>query len=297
VHVRRTPSDGIYVETGGTARYALPFEWDASGNLLGVLLEWGRTNVFLNSEIGATQSCTVTNTEWTLSFWGTGTITLSGASTAGPLVGTGADDRVSMTFKPSAGTLTLTVSGTCSRVQLELSGYATSWIPTYAATVTRSGDQITIGTDQFSWATACTLMADVVDRAGDTNSGTGLVNTDGLVYVINTNSHAMLFGRSNSSTRDKRFQLLTIKGGSAKALETADNKYASNVPFKVAASFDGATNGRAVKDGVTVLTSTALDAPTVGLTTLQIGTGMHCRAVVVLPVEKSEADMQALTGA
>ena len=68
----------------------------------------------------ATQSRTVTAVSHTLSFKGTGTVTLSGASTAGPLVGTGDDDRVSLVFTPSAASLTLTVSGSVTDAQLEI---------------------------------------------------------------------------------------------------------------------------------------------------------------------------------
>jgi len=67
-----------------------------------------------------TQTITVTAAQHRLSFQGTGTVTLSGASTSGPLVGTGASDIVGLTFTPSAGSLTLTVSGTVEIAQLEL---------------------------------------------------------------------------------------------------------------------------------------------------------------------------------
>jgi hypothetical protein len=67
-----------------------------------------------------TQTITVTAAEHRLSFQGTGTVTLSGASTSGPLVGTGASDIVGLTFTPTAGSLTLTVSGTVEIAQLEL---------------------------------------------------------------------------------------------------------------------------------------------------------------------------------
>lgn len=80
----------------------------------------GRRNTLLATETLATQSVTVTAAARTLSFYGTGTITLSGASTAGPLVGTGASNRVSLTFTPTAGSLTLTVTGSVTRAQLEL---------------------------------------------------------------------------------------------------------------------------------------------------------------------------------
>ena len=99
-----------------------------------------RTNLFLNSEAPATQSITVTAATHTLSFKGTGTVTLTGTSTAGPLVGTGANDRVQLSFTPSAGTLTLTLSGDVREPQLELGTAAGPYIPTAAAAATRAGD-------------------------------------------------------------------------------------------------------------------------------------------------------------
>jgi hypothetical protein len=98
-----------------------------------------RTNLFLNSDAPATQNCTVTAAAHTLSFKGTGSITLSGASTTGPLNGTGANNRVQLDFTPSAGSLTLTVSGTVTEVQLELGQGASPYIATGALPVVRSG--------------------------------------------------------------------------------------------------------------------------------------------------------------
>jgi len=86
--------------------------------------EWPRggvRNLLAGTDALATQTVAVTAVEHVLSFWGTGTVTLSGTSTAGPLVGTGANDRVSLTFTPTAGNLTLTVSGTVTNAQLERS--------------------------------------------------------------------------------------------------------------------------------------------------------------------------------
>jgi hypothetical protein len=65
--------------------------------------------------------------------------TLSGAF-SGSLVGTGANDRVSLTFTPTAGNLTLTVSGTVTDWQLEAGSNATSYIPTVTGSVTRNND-------------------------------------------------------------------------------------------------------------------------------------------------------------
>lgn len=86
-----------------------------------------RKNRLLATATLATQNVTTLATPYTLSFSGTGTVTLSGTSTAGPLVGTGVGDRVSLTFTPTAGTLTLTVSGTVTDAQLEFGSVATSY--------------------------------------------------------------------------------------------------------------------------------------------------------------------------
>lgn len=87
----------------------------------------GTRNLLLATDVLATQSKTVTAVAHTLAFTGTGTVTLSGASTAGPLVGTGAGNRVSLTFTPSAGSLTLTVSGSVTLGQLEIGSSATAY--------------------------------------------------------------------------------------------------------------------------------------------------------------------------
>ena len=78
-----------------------------------------RKNLLVNTESLATQTRSVRAVGHVLSFFGTGTVTLSGVSTAGPLVGTGANDRVHLAFTPTAGNLTLTVSGTVTKAQLE----------------------------------------------------------------------------------------------------------------------------------------------------------------------------------
>jgi len=108
----------------------------------GMLVEPAATNLLLNNATLSTQSVTVTATTYTLSIFGTGTVTLSGTSTAGPLVGTGANNRVSLTFAPTAGTLTLTVSGSVTKAQLETGGIATSPITTVGSAVTRAADVI-----------------------------------------------------------------------------------------------------------------------------------------------------------
>ena len=105
------------------------------------LVEPQRTNLVYPSDIATTQVRAVTAVLHTLSFYGTGTVTLSGAF-SGSLVGTGTNNRVTLSFTPTAGNLTLTVSGTVTDWQLEVGSRATSLIKTVSGSVTRNADVI-----------------------------------------------------------------------------------------------------------------------------------------------------------
>ena len=76
-----------------------------------------RYNLLLNSATLSTQSVTTVAARYTLSFTGTGSVTLSGSAT-GTLAGTGANNRVSLAITPTAGTLTLTVTGSVTLAML-----------------------------------------------------------------------------------------------------------------------------------------------------------------------------------
>ena len=101
-----------------------------------ICVEKASTNLFLNSDTLSTQGVTVTADPYTVSIEGTGSITFSGVHT-GTLQGV-SGQRVSVTFTPTAGTLTCTVSGTVTKAQIEKSTYATLYIPTAGTPVTRA---------------------------------------------------------------------------------------------------------------------------------------------------------------
>jgi hypothetical protein len=125
----------------------------------GLLIEEARTNLLLNSLLNgtslSTQSVTTAAVSQTLSFYGTGQIVLTGTSSA-TVVGTGAyPARTTLTFTPTVGVLTLTVTGTVQYAQLEAGAFATSFIPTDGTTKTRNADvAVMTGTNFSSWYNA-----------------------------------------------------------------------------------------------------------------------------------------------
>ena len=117
-------SSAAYIDASGFIQMAAVNQprWDydpVTHALRGLLIEEQRTNVLLNSAALSTQSVTVPASVQALSFYGTGTITLSGAF-VGSLVGIGPyPSRASLIFTPTAGVLTLTVTGSVLNAQLE----------------------------------------------------------------------------------------------------------------------------------------------------------------------------------
>ena len=149
-------SVGTYFDSSGviqTATSNIPrYDIDPiTKEKLGLLIEISSTNILLNSTTLSTQSVSVGASTYTLSFYGTGTVALSGVYT-GSLVGTGIFPvRSVLTFTvATAGTLTLTVSGTVQYAQLENISFATSYIPTTGVSVTRSGESASLTTSD-SW--------------------------------------------------------------------------------------------------------------------------------------------------
>lgn len=163
----------------------------------GLLIEGSRTNLLLNSATLATQSVTTTAQSYTLTFYGTGSVALSGAYT-GSLAGTGASDRVKLTFTAAAGTLTLTVTGSVTQAQLEAGAFPSSYIPTTTAAVTRAADVcLMTGTNFSRWfnPTEGTIVAEFSLITNGLNSTGG--NAFPHVYdidqtAVNNSGHILL---------------------------------------------------------------------------------------------------------
>ena len=180
----------------------------SNGSCPSILVAPQRTNLLLNSETLSTQSVSVTAQPYTLSFYGSGTVVLSGTHTAS-VVGLGTT-RKTYTFTPTAGTLTLTITGTCTKGQLEAGSYATSYIPTTSASVTRNADVISkTGISSLIGQTEGTIFLDVLPN------NTASVNVP-IRLDDTTSNNIIQFEWSGSTTAN----LLIASGGSWSVLAT-----------------------------------------------------------------------------
>lgn len=231
------------------------FEYDpVSRRPLGLLIEESRANLLLNSDVGATQSVTVTAVQHTLSFWGTGSVSLSGASTAGPLAGTGTNNRVSLVFTPTAGPLTLTVIGSVTRWQLEAGASATSYIPTTTASATRGADVVSMtGANFSSWYNA--------------SEGTVLTSTRGItagapaLYSIDDTTSANRILAQYASPVNVSWRV--VVAGSDQYSLTASNVLGTAGEQLLTAHAYAANNFAGAANGRTLVASTSGSVPTV----------------------------------
>ena len=232
-----------------------------------------RTNLLLNSGTLATQSVTVAAVATTLSFTGTGTVTLSGVSTAGPLVGTGTgeNNRVNLTFTPTAGTLTLTVSGTVTNAQLEAGATPSSYIPTTTATATRAAETLTVPAANLPYNS--TNMSIQMDGKM-TYADTGVVGeVQQYRWQLDSTNYILSYLRTTGSrTGQPVFSQREFISGYHE-VSGGDNTYSAgtNVPFN-GASRHGSTFVNGAHEGTLLTASTTPTIlPALSSTDLQLG--------------------------
>lgn len=265
---------------------------------LGLLIEESRSNLLLGSAAPVTQNCTVAATPYTLSFYGTGTVTLSGVSTAGPLVGSGAfPTRSTLTFTPTAGTLTLTVTGTVQYANLESGSFATSWIPTTGATATRAADVCSALTSSFAFNAAA---GTVIGRSVMSGPITGNAS---IVAALSDGTNANLvqvFRNTPGGTMGSRIVSASSQTnpGDSVAVMTTGLSHSTALAYAT-----GAGAGMACLNGALSSASNPVSAP-VGITRLSIGINAGLSgswlngwisSLSYYPSRLSNAQLQALT--
>lgn len=258
----------------------------------GLLIEESRTNSLLNTDLLSTQIVTVTAAVRTLSFYGTGSVTLSGAHTA-VVSGTGAyPTRTTYSFTPTAGALTLTVAGTVQYAQLEAGAFATSYIPTTTAALTRNADVATMtGTNFSDWFNASegTLLGFGATGTGSAGAPTFLSLDDGT-----TNNRFILRRRLN----DTQVNLRVVS-----ASGSIDNSNTTGTPgavHKIAGAYK--TNDQMAASDTVLMTGIVSLATLPTCTQLQLGVGPgsgywngHIQEVMYWPQRLTNAELQAFT--
>ena len=298
--VERNSSKWVLGADGYLKEYiadAPAIEFNADGSYKGVLVEPASTQLLGGgTDTPTTQTVTVTAAEHTLSFYGSGSVVLSGVG-SGTLTGTGTDaERVSLTFTPTAGSLTLTVSGSPKYWQLEVSPIATSYIRNTGAV----GTSVTRVKDDIYLTSASSLI-------GQTE-GTLFVEVDW--QKVSGSFQAIL--SINDDSLDNRIELFGLSGSDEIRLGIESNNVVQT-PLDVSSSgltgivklatayTDGDSeiyiNGSSIGSGTPDLSSLGT------LTNVDFGqnvssgsqTNMWIRAVALFTTRLSDAECEALT--
>jgi hypothetical protein len=156
-------------------------------------LEKTATNLYLNTTVLETQDVTTTAIVYVVSFYGIGTLNFTG-SYVGSLVGTGENDRVSLEFTASAGTLTSTVLDdiNVNKAQLEVD-LLTSYMPSTGSPGVRAKDIVlpVVGSqfyNSLAGGIAINFSANGTDGVSDRQRLTlsdGLASNSYIEFVLN----------------------------------------------------------------------------------------------------------------
>jgi hypothetical protein len=227
----------------------------------GLLIEESRTNLVLNSLIDGsnltTQSVTVTAAAHTLSFYGTGSIVLSGTASA-TVTGTGAyPTRITLTFTPTAGSLTLTVTGDVKFCNLELGAFATSFIPTAASQVTRTADLATMtGANFTDWFKT---TAGTIESIATTFGLVGTLAADRRHHWAVTNGASVLNDALNAYLITTGFTTVSRNsGGAFTTMPLFGGAQTNGTVNNFVIGFDGSTADRALNTTVAANTAASL---------------------------------------
>ena len=289
----RTNSRGL-IEAVASGVPRIDFD-PVTGACKGLLIEEQRTNLLLNSATLVTQNVTVAAVAHTISFYGTGTVTLSGVAT-GSLVGSGAyPTRSTLTFTPTAGTLVLTVTGSCTDGQIEAGSFATTAIQTVGSQVTRAADVASMtGANFSSWyrQDEGSFVA-IASAAFDSSASlfpTHLSVNDGTI------SNRIVVGQR---TIDDTIIGTIVNGGATQADFSAVSSAVYGTQNNIALAFK--VNDAAIaRSGALSQTDASLTVPTVNQMNIGTNAGTsalngHIRSISYYPKRLTNAELQALS--
>ena len=258
---------------------------------LGLLVEEGRTNHFLNSATPATQTSGVLGTgSYTLSMSGSGSIAV--AANSATITGAGtATDGSPVTFTVTvSGTVDYTVTGSPSRAQSEDGAFVTSHITTTGAAVTRTADNPRISGSNFSGffnAAAGTLVTEF--EAQDTTWYRGISSLNDSTYANCIQayidpSNAAVFGvETVGVTQTSLGVALGVGGKDAVAFAYAANDFAF--------SLNGAspsTDSSGALPSVSQLNIGAINGAVYPF-------NGHIRRIAYWPTRRTNAELQSIT--
>ena len=263
---------------------------------LGLLIEGAATNLYIGSDAPpSSRNITMAAQQYTLSFWGAGTMTLSGVgagAAAGAVVGLGANVRTALTFMAGAGNLSLARSGAVTKAQLEVGTRATSYIPTTSVPATRSADALAPLSLSALWAAAGavggTILMDV-DADGPVNT------TRGYLWMISEAglSRLALRGWNQGVTDDSCALVVGDGAGNTDLLITT----ALRGRQRIAASYINGAAPMVSLSGAAAVTSARSFVHDPATTTITIGGGFygHLRGIRIYRRPMTGAQLQALT--
>lgn len=268
------------------AANAARFDYDpVTRSPKGILLEEARPNLLANPAAPTTQSVTVTAQSYTLSFYGTGSVVLSGAAT-GTVSGSGAfPARRTYTFTPTAGTLTLTISGTVQFANMEAGAYATSYIPGASRGSDNSVNVAAASVPGLSTAQG----AVVVEWQFPGILPAGQVATIGLDDGSSANRLFLRVGQAGVAD-------YTYAAGGTTYIDTAGVAVTAGTIIRQAFAWASGSHAHAVNG--TLETNTSVTTMPASFTRLVLGAGtgsFWLRRVAVFPTRLSNAQLQRIT--
>lgn len=225
---------------------------------LGLLVEESRNNQLLNSTAPATQTTgSLAATAQTLWVNGSGSAVLSNGSATG-CTGTATQGNA-VTFTPTVGTCTVTVSGSLFAFQLEAGSFGTSLIVTAGSTATRAADVVTV-TNVPNFGGSYTLFGKATP-----SEPSGVGNTQMIVSVgDNTINNRSEIYRNTASVAGQ----LGETGGSIYVNSTGQ-AWANSTSAKLAGAYAPSDQSKVFNGGAAQ--SNATGTPFSAVTTVRLG--------------------------